>query len=85
VDITILDRPTVIHASGALDLKPVIEHVDMDLTARQDVITMYQRVHKSLSDRPIGIVGFVHTGPGFLQEANLGVVAHELTAVFLVK
>ena len=81
VDITILDRSTIIHASGALDLKPVIKHVDMDLATQQDVVTMYQRVHKSLSDRPIGIVGFVHTRSGLLHEANLGVVAHELTAV----
>lgn len=38
VDITILDRSTIIHASGALDLKPVIKHVDMDLATQQDVV-----------------------------------------------
>lgn len=81
MDITILDCSTIIHASMALDLKPVIEHIDMDLAAQQDVVAMYQRVHKSLSDRPIGIIGFVHTGLSFLYEANLGVVAHEFTAV----
>lgn len=48
---------------------------------QQDVVAMYQRVHKSLSDRPIGIIGFVHTGLSFLYEAHLGVVAHEFTAV----
>ena len=44
VDITILNRPTIIHASGALDLKPVIDHVDMDLAAQQDVVTMVWQV-----------------------------------------
>ena len=42
---------------------------------------MYQCVHKSLSNRPIGIIGFVHTGLGFLYEANLGVVSYKLTTV----
>lgn len=35
----------------------------------------------TILDCSIGIIGFVHTGLSFLYEANLGVVAHEFTAV----
>lgn len=43
VDVAILNLPTIAHVPRALDLKPVIEHINLDFTAQQDVATRSRR------------------------------------------
>ena len=81
VDVAILDGLAFEHATRRLDFQTIIIHVNVDLTAAHDIISMDQGIDQGLSHGAACIVWLVHTILCLLLKAHLGIVADEIAAV----
>ena len=69
-NVTFLDRRSFKHPSGRYNFYPVVIHINVYFTPKNDIVTMDQGVHKGLSYCAICKIRFVYTITGFFLKTN---------------